>query len=40
MHVREPNTKITGEADSVVDLSQGILTVQADGSEAFTNTKG
>jgi len=40
MYVREPNTKVTGEAGNVVDLSQGILTVQADGSEAFANTKG
>ena len=39
MYVRKSNTKVTGEAGNVVDLSKGILTVQADGSEAFAKTK-
>ena len=32
--------RITGEAGSVVDLSDGILTLQATNSDTFTNSKG
>ncbi len=32
--------EVTGAAGNVVDLSQGILSVQADGSEVFTNSQG
>ena len=29
--------KVTGEAGNVLDLSDGIVSIQADGSETFSN---